>query len=685
MLYASDVYTETITSKKPTCCFTWLSGRTFKQNVEEINYLQVTDSNGREILLKFKQKGEFSAVGEAGTALKNSIYCLGDIVKYVDLPVNTKLAFGPPPTTPCSFTGLLRFEELYFEETIIACSLGGQKNVMVEFPTDSEIQFMVARNNLEVLDSILLQGAIYHCEDNIDAYVNSIKVVQNFYPDHVKSEKSLITGRCLPPVPNTDDVESMNTAMTDDDFTDEESEFTEITVDINTVNTIQERISANPNAQKLDFTSDVIDTEAREVESHYEEIPGDLHRADVDRKESEDEHGYLIPVHTYSKVKRDVPIMPKSGCHDEVKPVADENGYLRQVRAVDDEKRMSSNQLPENVTEIIEKHVRERLDKFLIDSVQEFHRIQLQTEFDGVTTKKENETSEDPSPETKEDLHKYLETLFDCDKMTQEQPTPKPRYKRLNSMPGIWDFQANSVPGKEQPQGARRRNSTNGDSMQLPLGYRTPIRFSLSNPDATLRRHNLDQVLKPVARTLEFNDDNGFEMPVKYGFESRRAATPDNILQNDHSFVPIEHPSSSFGLKPEEYQSPTDDGASYLSREQVSANAGPRTDSGIFITCPVWSDPYAIDSDSPYRTGSEGSTWSPPSDVSNSSVAEVAQCLQYIGMRDYIIKHFYEEQIDGKQLLELNDHLLSEGFPQLNALDRKKIVDFINGWRPKKL
>ena len=153
----------------------------------------------------------------------------------------------------------------------------------------------------------------------------------------------------------------------------------------------------------------------------------------------------------------------------------------------------------------------------------------------------------------------------------------------------------------------------------------------------------------------------------------------------NRSFVPIDRPPASVGVRQDEYQSAGGDNASNVSWGQVS-DTEPRTDSGIFITCSaVWNDPYAIDSDSPYRTGSEGSTWSPPSDVSNASVQEVAQCLQYIGMRDHIVKHFYDEQIDGKQLLELNDHLLSEGFPQLNALDRKKIVDFICGWRPKKL
>ena len=48
MLYASDVYTETITRRKPTCCFSWITGGgTVKETVEEINYLQVRMAKSR--------------------------------------------------------------------------------------------------------------------------------------------------------------------------------------------------------------------------------------------------------------------------------------------------------------------------------------------------------------------------------------------------------------------------------------------------------------------------------------------------------------------------------------------------------------------------------------------------------------------------------------------------------------
>ncbi|WAR23020.1 GARE1-like protein [Mya arenaria] len=76
--------------------------------------------------------------------------------------------------------------------------------------------------------------------------------------------------------------------------------------------------------------------------------------------------------------------------------------------------------------------------------------------------------------------------------------------------------------------------------------------------------------------------------------------------------------------------------------------------------------------------------WIPPDDISTLSVLEVSKSLRYIGMKDRVVIRFSREQIDGNMLQTLDVKLLKEGFPELNALDVKKILDFVSGWRPKK-
>ncbi|KAK3091118.1 hypothetical protein FSP39_017241 [Pinctada imbricata] len=95
---------------------------------------------------------------------------------------------------------------------------------------------------------------------------------------------------------------------------------------------------------------------------------------------------------------------------------------------------------------------------------------------------------------------------------------------------------------------------------------------------------------------------------------------------------------------------------------------------------------YHGDSEYSYSEYSEfrDDGWRPPSDISNLSVQEVSKSLRYIGMKDRVVLRLANEQIDGQLLCSLDKQLLQEGFPELNALEIKKIMDFINGWRPKK-
>ena len=120
--------------------------------------------------------------------------------------------------------------------------------------------------------------------------------------------------------------------------------------------------------------------------------------------------------------------------------------------------------------------------------------------------------------------------------------------------------------------------------------------------------------------------------------------------------------------------SPTDSGVCSNTRRSSSDASGHEC-----YECPC---PHVQHGDA----GSELSwMWCPPEEIFSLSVEEVALSLRYIGMKESIIQRFREEQIDGKQMTDFDAELLGEGFPELNALDKKKVLDFVAGWRPKKL
>ncbi|XP_069813758.1 GRB2-associated and regulator of MAPK protein 1 isoform X2 [Dendropsophus ebraccatus] len=82
------------------------------------------------------------------------------------------------------------------------------------------------------------------------------------------------------------------------------------------------------------------------------------------------------------------------------------------------------------------------------------------------------------------------------------------------------------------------------------------------------------------------------------------------------------------------------------------------------------------------RSCGDGSPWQPPSDLSGLSIEEVSKSLRFIGLSEDVISFFVSEKIDGNLLVQLTDEILSEDF-KLSKLQVKKIMQFINGWRPK--
>ncbi|KAM6908380.1 GRB2-associated and regulator of MAPK protein 1 isoform 2-T2 [Lycodopsis pacificus] len=74
--------------------------------------------------------------------------------------------------------------------------------------------------------------------------------------------------------------------------------------------------------------------------------------------------------------------------------------------------------------------------------------------------------------------------------------------------------------------------------------------------------------------------------------------------------------------------------------------------------------------------------WQPPSSLAGLSIEEVSKSLRFIGLPEDIVSLFVSERIDGNLLLQLTEDILSEDF-KLSKLQVKKLMQFINGWRPK--
>ena len=1063
------IHNECVEQSKPACCCCWLFGQKTTTIVTEEQYLRCTDLDGREVLLDLNLEGLFSPLGDLGSSSQDCVYQLGDVVRNSDLPTHMKLCWGQPPSSPCSFTGLLRLEDVYFEETVIACTLGSQRHFMVEFPTDSEIKFIIASDAYRFFDHPVIQKAMDQCDEQIESYVNSIKVVQSFYPEHIKLKtrkgEENKTERSLPPLPLQHDGlhnESMDT--TGDDFTDD-SEFSDYTsedgedhggrhqeVTITTTLEPHHKPAKKVNHVKISDEAPVII-----YDDSYEEIPGLRPQKDspppavttitmpppppgfTGSDETVDKFQALPLQSSYSRTK-----LERTTSHPETVPVndhdiiappnrwSDMNPDHRQIGITASDSALTAqpdshlsngmnngHQAGVNGGSTLGHQLRERLDAFLADSLQELHRLQgagdppngsltpmstasadghLSARGPRVPPKPARQLSA-PSPQalqSHEDINAFLETIFDPDSMTDDVsqmknrsgtlPHPrarpvtvsddsvlnKPQYRVTMSQPdatlrrhNVKSLSVVQPPPVQRPNHLPVQPHTNGtqvtvqprasnnpipvqprsNSMQFPakpqanIGHQPAhtqlnlprqatqpqsnapqrlVQSNISHRQAQLQSNTLPHPVKPrpantqqpqqvqfntlkhprhppqpvpprrtvappqtstvqhhvqsqpnithnpvqsqpttihnhvhshpniaqlqshpniahhpvqshpnithhpvqshpniahhsvqshpniahttvqsqsstvrypvqsryppltvhpqptqpqpaqpqsnvasIAAQLQRNvfnppvqpNPNTTRFPVKPqptnpnlpvqpqsnttrfpvrpqpnppplptqphpGAASRIVQTqsnttnyaaqphannhvtftapaattihttvhtqPTSITTAGHSeniFIPIRRPDSA--SPPQDSGGSSGDFPREMSLPSPERDFPHRADSGVFVS-PGLSDSHA-DLDSPYQAPSEDPTWSPPDDLAPLSVTDIAHCLRYIGMKDKVVFRFVEEQIDGQLLLELDADLLKEGFPELNALERKKVLDLVRGWRPKKL
>ena len=585
---------------------------------------------------------------------------------------------------------------------------------MVEFPTDSDIQFISCTSGPEIFQHDLVSKAMDYCKANIEHYVTTIKVVQNFYPDHIiKSEMGGgLRGRALPELP----VMSADQAS-------------EIADSIDTMTT--EDFSHDSETDDSESNSNMALNKSLDEESNYEVIPGDVRRRTSNNDSSPqllvDEDGYLEPLKVNNKnsAKR-TPNTSSRMPHghqpvsqvnpDTEKPIhtifMDRRNKL--VLQIENTVTESSDDIPfvpdkhtPSTVPIVHNHLEHIKTKTLsldretsapsplnqmrlkfpslhtipideydtgFDAYDEFYNMKMVKEsHTSLQTNPDNrmfhtpqfpaQVTQNPDLETNEGVTAFLEDIFDYDNMDIEK-------QALNLPPkrGSHDSPLDSVPPIVHRRVYRRPSDASATMSENSL-----VNSAFSNPDPVRGEHNLSSLRLMVPRR------ESCEV-----YQGSVVGESDERPELETSFMPIPEPPR-FDLSPAEARmyAEYDNGAPSTpsSEADVGERRTNRSDSGIYLS--RWSD-VRPECESPYLSPSEDS-WTPPEDISQLSVLDVARCLRYIGIKQALAVRFVEEQVDGKQLQELSDELLREGMPELNAFERKKIIDFTQGWRPKKL
>ena len=115
----------------------------------KVKLLRCLDTKGDSVYLSFDQKGQFSPI--AGENDFTGVLSIRDIVRRFRLPLTVKLVHGVRPKVPESkFSGLVRLDWVYTEETAFVCPVEKNHVRLLPVPCDVSLQLVSARNQEEM-------------------------------------------------------------------------------------------------------------------------------------------------------------------------------------------------------------------------------------------------------------------------------------------------------------------------------------------------------------------------------------------------------------------------------------------------------------------------------------------------------------------------------------------------------
>ncbi|KAK3089397.1 hypothetical protein FSP39_003321 [Pinctada imbricata] len=143
---------------------------------DKIRLLRCTDTRGCNLYLQFDQRGAFSPI--ANDTDVTGVMTIKDILRRFRLPLTVKLVQGVwPKVDQNKFTGIVRLNWAYTDETAFVCPLDKGHFRITPVPTEVPLKLLTAKNNPEIAQSQAYQNIITKCNRMIANYNNTIHLI----------------------------------------------------------------------------------------------------------------------------------------------------------------------------------------------------------------------------------------------------------------------------------------------------------------------------------------------------------------------------------------------------------------------------------------------------------------------------------------------------------------------------
>ncbi|XP_046576695.1 LOW QUALITY PROTEIN: uncharacterized protein LOC124284634 [Haliotis rubra] len=655
---------------------------------QDMKYLQCYDSEGKEIMIPLIMSGVFSPVGDATVANYDAVYELQDLIMAFGLPVNAQIIYSGASEKATCPNGTVKFESTREEEYAIVkrSPLGESEGepIQVELPMDGEVTFFKEAKKRVAKKDPDPKYPVPSEESKVDVTSN-IELPKRVDKEAKKSKTSALLDKLS--VRRTKKERAKLKAMKGDDVFSRRLSKNDVSYEefFNGLNSKEEdKENSERNKQKS--------PDSETTKNSKEDTYGKIHKSHIQNRDlppippDDKGQGHTGGHSDHNKSKDSIyehlPPAPK--------PPSRSFSDLTRMQEEDED---DGYMVPMNLKGDFDTAYSEGTDAILRRKPPSVPRDSMKY----ARTRKAR--SEIPC-HGEEDFHDNCPfNIDDLFSFAYSQESKEKPYGTISSRYNVSTSQLYGSNNKAKPPPWRAHipNSYDPrffDDQDIDIRQRTvtPSKYKSKSqrnlnmdPNATIRSHNLRK-MRNVMEVFHFSDSfrdlRGGEPPSPDHYHRRHFENPYGMT---HDPSAIYYPGSGHGQYIENeppyrkyHRSASVSGLSdpYLKQGDDSAiSMGSRGDYG-----------YPNGSDYSYSEYGEpeDENYIPPEETEHLSVKEVSKCLRYIGMKDRVVLRFSNEQIDGEMLGRLDKKLLKEGFPELNALEIKKILDFIGGWRPKK-
>lgn len=169
---------------------------------ERLRFLKCTDSRNNTLFLSFDQAGLFTPI--AGPNDVTGVFMVKDLLTRFRMPLTVKLVQGVwPKVDKNRFTGLIRFDWAYTDETAFICPLEKGNIRITPVPTEIPLKLLTAKNMADTCASVFYQETILKCNKMVANYFNTIHLIISVPESVVKNRSHSLANVLSPDKPDT--------------------------------------------------------------------------------------------------------------------------------------------------------------------------------------------------------------------------------------------------------------------------------------------------------------------------------------------------------------------------------------------------------------------------------------------------------------------------------------------------